>query len=211
MSYVVKADAAAIAQVTESYITTALIAWVESFINTYFNRSDFSAGIEAASETHNISNTTETMIMTKYFPVISVTTLRDNIRSTSPTTIDALNYDVDNEAGIVVLVWNSTSSATGVTQMSYFTKGIAAVDITYSHGFASTPGEITALANMLCAKLARISYLEEQSSPGAIKKIQMGDYTEERFYDAKMTSVQMKYDKSIDEMLLNLNKWRVSV
>ena len=211
MSYGNSQNIADLADVDVSYVTTALLAWVDAFINTHFGRNDFSLAVTETEEIHSIKNKDEESVMTKYFPIIDVTTLRDNILSSSVLTLNSLNYCVDTEAGIITLIQNETNLAAGVTLRSYFTKGTSTVDVTYSHGWASLPNEILQLANLIGAKMAKIAYLEEQSSPGAVKKIRMGNFSEERFYDSKFNSVVLKYDKFIDKMLLDLNKWRMTV
>lgn len=209
MSYATKAEVASISQVDETtYVTEHLLDWVDNYINSHFNRSDFGT-VSEETEKHSIENSYEDSIMVEYCPINSVTELKDNIRGFSPFTFNALNYVVDSDAGIIYLDINNTSEAIGVTQRSYFTKGRNSVEVTYTHGWDTVPDEIRELANLVTAKMARIAYLEEQANPGAIKKISMGDYSEERFYDSKFNSVKTKYDYFIGNMLKNLNKWRI--
>ena len=206
MSYGIAANIAELAGVNVSYATTSLLAWIDSFINSHFNRSDFAGVGTEIQEIHHIRNKEEDSVVTKYFPVVAVTAIRDDILGSSPLTLNSLNYYVDTEAGIITLINNETSLVSGVSLRSYFTRGMSTVDISYTHGWATAPDEITQLANFLGAKIAKIGFLEEESSPGAIKKIRMGNYSEERFYDSKFMGTRTKYDSYIEKMLFDLNR-----
>ncbi len=212
MAYVTASKAASLAGVEVAYITAELIEWVDAWIDTYFGRDFESHEISTNDpEIHDIIDydTQSTIRLTaKNFPIQTVTRLRDNINSTSPATINALNYRIDKEAGIVILYYNNTSAASGITQIASFTTGIAAVDLCYTYGFATVPNEVEALANYIAAKIAHANYVQAQLTPGEVSEVQIGNYSETTSYDMTFRKVYDKYREEIYIMLKALHKYR---
>lgn len=198
------------------HIPTSLLEWVDGYIDIYFGRTfsettEISADDPEILDIPNVSGINTNKINLKNFPVTAVGRLRSDILGSSPTTVNALNYHLDKEAGIIQLTYNSSTAASGITQITNFKKGNATVDVAYTHGFASVPSQITDLANWIAAKLGRINYLESELAPGTSIEVKMANFTEKKFYDEKMISVKNKYDSYINHILLSLNKWRKTI
>ena len=129
----------------------------------------------AAPELHSIG-LQQSFIILKKFPVVSVTRLRDNIRSSVSvvTLTEGVDFEVNKDTGVINLVNSEQGSLANV--VSFFTKGHSTVDVSYVYGFSSVPNDIKAFANLLAAKSIKSWYLFDNGDVSG--SFTMGDYTE---------------------------------
>ena len=187
----------------DSIIQRVEILKIEAGLNR-----DFAQGTVAIGdpELHSPGDNQDFLILNN-FPVIAVTRLRDNIQATVASSIITLiehtNFEIEKEKGIIRLIPDVFDS-TIMKQISEFTAGYNTVDVCYTYGYASAPGDICAFANLLAGKLIRMWYEKMYESSGAedYEEIEMGDYSKKvgKLYQL----VYKQYKDELDEQWMNL-------
>jgi len=195
MSYATKANAAAIAGVAVTDIADYQVTSADRYVELILGRS-----FESASQTdyYDIKGD-EKIIQLHRYPVISITTFRDNQRESSYTDlVEDTDFTLDKEAGLVKLIHDEFNILKGSTSL---TKGEKTVKIVYTWGYASVPNDVAMFADWVLARMAEIKKsgdAAETSTGAALKSIQIGDY--EEAYDTKNDKIDKKYKAILAEM-----------
>jgi len=200
------AQAASLAGVSAGALTSAMqtqiMAWID---NQTFNGESFSSKT-VTDESYDIGapligSGLVKSIMLKHRPIISITSITDDARSSSPLVVNSGAYVLDEggETGIVKLESKNVSGSDVITG---FTRGTQALKVSYVWGFASVPAKVGNLATIMLAKWGEVN--DQQSASDGLKSIQAGDY--EEVYDLSFLNVRTKYDAQIKLLISELKK-----
>jgi hypothetical protein len=149
----------------------------------------------SATEYYDIRKDDQDELVLKNFPVISITTLTNEARATTPKVIDSSNYVCDLDSGIIQLDGaNASNNAENIIEA--FAKGFNSVKVEYDYGYASVPGDIVKLATLLLAKWSKIK--SEQATSNGLKSVSAGDYKET--FDLEFMGVKSEFDEMITEL-----------
>lgn len=196
MSYGDKTKAASLAgsTVEESTISDEMLESVDEFINVNVREEGFGK-YEDQEEYYDIKRSDQSELLLKNHPVLSVSSLKDDMRSNSPVTVSSDAYVVDLETGIIQL--SPMANVNSENEIAYFTKGFNSVYVKYTYGFETTPETIVQLANLMLAKWAKV--LTQQADADGLKSVSIGDYKET--YDTGFMSVKSEFDDQISIFL----------
>ena len=154
---------------------------------------------EDVVERQNIDVANTDWIQLDHYPVLSILYIKDNAKNADPTTIAAIDYDADLDAGIITLLSDSTT-------ITNFTYGKRTVEVKYNYGYETVPADIVRYASALVART--IMVVAEQDIYGAKSSERMGDYQykldimknlDARFHYIKLMKVALirKYCKAV--------------
>ncbi len=132
------------------------------------------------------------------FPVISITTLRDNQRGSNPEDlVEDTDFTVDKQAAILKLIKDDFNILKGSTTLTVGTK---TVKVTYTYGYETTPNAVKLFADWYLAWLTEVKKsLDNMKSNGAIlSRVQVGDYAEA--YSTNNRSIDSKYKSVLADM-----------
>lgn len=187
-------EAADLAGVETSSLTKAMQDSINEFINLITIPEGFRESNEI-TEYIDIDDSNVTRIMLEHYPIISGSlTLIDNNNSSSRITVNEDCYRVDNESGMIQLlpVENATS-----TDITFFTKGVQSVKVTYKMGYASVPESIKVVATLLLAKWGKIN--NQQTDADGRISVRMGDFAEK--YDLAFMNIKSEFDDKLKVMI----------
>lgn len=195
-------EAASLSGVLEANLTAAMQKQINSWIENRIYNGDTFEEHDVTDEFYDIGDpppgdTLVRQLILRNIPIISITSITDDARGSSPTVVNSGAYvlDMNGESGIVRL---ETKNVTGTDVIDGFTRGVHAVKVTYKWGFTTPPTKIAELATLLLAKWGEVN--EQQSEADGLKEVKAGDYTEK--YDLTFLNVRTKYDAEI-KMLFN--------
>jgi len=199
-------EAASLAGVLAAELTSAMqtqvMAWIDG--KTY-NGESFSSH-SVTDEKYDIGRPMAGELLVKnlllnHRPIIAISALTDDARSTSPTLVNSGAYVLDHggESGIVKL---ESKAVTGADVITGFTRGTQAVKISYTWGFATVPAKVGNLATLMLAKWGEIN--TQQTASDGLKLIEAGDYKEQ--YDMTFLNVRTKYDAEIKQLWKELRE-----
>ncbi len=199
-------EAAALSGVDSSLLSESMQIQVNSWIDSKtFNGESFSVKT-VTDEKYDIGDAMPGELLVKNLllrrqNIISITSLTDDARSTDPTLVNSNSYVLDHggESGIVKL---ESKAATGTNIIKGFTRGVQAVKISYTWGFATVPTQVSNLATLMLAKWGEIN--EKQTASNGLKMIEAGDYKEA--YDMTYLNVRTKYDAEIKKLWQELRE-----
>lgn len=176
MPYAVADDAASLAGLTAGDVTAAHATLADVLVDSLMNREP--NGFNSVTETdeeYNIPIDGTRKLLLNHHPIISITTVKVDFQSSSPTTLDSTNYIESN--GIVRLVTPPTNTAS-IEWVSSFPKGTGNVAVTYVHGFASVPAMIIQMANIIAGQLGKAAVQEASRPTSGATRIRIGDFEE---------------------------------
>ncbi len=190
-------EAASLAGVSAGALTSAMQTQIMSWIDIKtFNGESFSEKT-VVDESYDIRKPSAGELLVKnlilrHRPITSITSLTDDARSSSPTTVNSAAYvlDMGGDTGVVKL---ESKAANGVDIINGFTQGTQAVKISYKWGFVTVPVKVGHLATLMLAKWGEIN--SNQSNSDGLKSLEVGDYKEA--YDMTYLNVRTKYDAEI--------------
>ena len=196
--------------VNDANLQEAIVNYVENLsIDAVFGRDFLMDEITTSNpELHNIGENQNTII-TKHFPIISVTRLRTNIRATVSSSVLTLtehtNFEIDKNAGLIHLIIAEEMTDIMKT-IEYFVEGYNSTDVCYTYGYLTPPSDIIAYANIMAAKILRAYKNWEIDVSSNTISLTMGDYTEKvSDWARQMNDV---YDTILNKSLLMLlNKY----
>jgi hypothetical protein len=199
--YGVISEAADLAGVDQAALTETIQTQINSWIEArLYNGNTFTSHVGEV-EWHDIEETGENELICLKRPIISVSELIDDARGDSPVTINSGAY-VLNRAGGSGIIQLESKNVTGTDVITSFTKGVSAVKVTYTWGFASVPTKVEELATLMAAKFLEVD--AQQEAADGLKSVQAGDYKEA--YDMTFLNVRTKYDKEINILVDELRK-----
>lgn len=183
--------------VTVSDLTPAQQRQVNSWIESKTYNGDAFDIKTVVDEFYNIgsplpgSSLVKSLLL-RHRPIISITSLTDDARSTTPTLVNSEAYvlDYSGETGILRL---ESKAVTGTNIITGFTRGIHTVKISYKWGFQTRPEKVAELATLMLAKWGEIN--NQQSNSDGLKSLEAADYKE--VYDLTFLNVRTKYDAEI--------------
>ena len=187
-------EAASLAGLDSSKITTAMQQVVDDYIDAEINKDSFKE-ITGQVDYYDIERTGQSWLILKHMPVISISSVIDNQRANNPVTLATDSYVVDLESDIIQL--DAVNSNDYTNAQDYFTFGKQSVKVTYDYGYEFVPDIIQSFANLLIAKWAE--FADQQSTLDGLKSVQIGDYKES--FDNSMKNVSVKYDSQISGLL----------
>ncbi|MHA2363877.1 MAG: hypothetical protein ACXAC7_07955 [Candidatus Hodarchaeales archaeon] len=192
--YGVVADAAELTGLAEGNFTDSMQQTINDWIDAVINKDGFLENT-GQIDYYDINRSDQSWLISKHMPIISITSIIDNQRSTNPITISTDSYVFDGDSGIIQL--DSVNSSDLQNALDYFTKGAQSVKMTYNYGYASVPDIISTLATIAIAKWGEID--DKQSDADGLKSITIGDYKES--FDVTFMSIKSKYDDKIKGLL----------
>lgn len=187
-------DAASLAGVDSSLITSAMQQVVNDFIDAEVNKDGFEKHTNQI-DYYDINKSYQSWLILKHMPIISITSITDNQRGTSPVVLASDSYVYDSESAIITL--DSLNSTDYSNAQDYFTKGAQSVKVVYDYGYETVPDLIKTLANMIIANWAEFN--SKQTDTDGLKSVQIGDYRES--FDNSMINVSVKYESKISGLL----------
>lgn len=182
---------------TSDDITEGMKDVINSYIDSEINEDGFDVSIDA-DEYYDIKKDYQTELLLKHFPVISVSSITDDVHATTPTTVNSEAYTVDKDTGIIQLITAYKSlNGTESDFINAFTKGFNSVRVQYKYGFKEVPDIIVQLANLLTSKWLKIQ--SKQSDADGLKSVSIADYKET--YDTSFVAINSEYDGMIKKMI----------
>lgn len=158
-------------------------AWIDSNI-----RSDGFSEAKTITEYYDIDKMTQSEIVLKHFPVLSVTELVDSAQSDTPVILETGTFHLDSETGMIKL-----KNYVGKINFSqFFTKGLASVKVTYIYGYTTPPDIIVKIATFMLAKWAKMKKNQTTGDVGNLKSVKIGDYSES--YDLEFLNIKSEFD-----------------
>lgn len=188
-------DAASLAGVEVSEITTA----IQNYVNTFIDANIRSAGFGSTTVTDEYYSLrkSQNFLILKNAPIVSISSVVNNARM-DPEELDEENFVVNLDTGIIELSPTEESE----TSVMKFTKGISSVKVSYVHGFSSVPEIIQQLANLLAAKQVKYaSVLNTDVLINNIGGVKIGNYEERSGVSNTVKALSTEFDESIDFLL----------
>ncbi len=189
-----KTESASLAGVAIGNITDAMEDQINNWIDVKIRPKGFVQ--LSATEYYDIRKDGQNELILKNFPVISVTTLTNEARATTPKVVDSTNFVCDLDSGIIQLDGaNAQNNAENI--IDAFAKGFNSVKVEYTYGYTAVPSDIENLATLLMAKWVKIR--DEQGTSDGLKSVSAGDYKET--FDLQFMGVKSEYDEMITDFL----------
>jgi len=194
-----KTKASNLSGVDETLILDEMQESIDIWINTNIKWTGF-LDTESRVEYYDIKKINQTELVLKHFPVVSISEIIDNAKSSDAEILNTLSYTVDNESGVVQLLNIVPTDEDGHYTIKYFTPGASSVKISYISGFASVPDIIVKLATLMLAKWAKIKGIQADGGDlEGIKSVRIGNYTET--YDLTFLNIRSEFDTMLDPMI----------
>jgi len=181
--------------VTEE-IQETINAYIDAEVNIYgFNQN-------TRTEKQNVKRTDLETIILERSPVIGVEYVKHFVNTDNPVTLGSNDYDVDLDTGIIQLR-NSrerTIEDRIVGAPMFFSAGVNAIEVKYTHGYETVPDDVRRFANTFGARLVReLTRVNSDERDGNLKSVKIGDFSES--YDVTKAIEGMAYDTVLQAQL----------